>query len=150
MKKRLLFVAALVALCVLSVGVYAGGQGAVKAAFDPNVGWVNLNTTASGMLNATAHLDNGEPNETFDVSVRVRYEDGTTAIFENVATLVTNGQGKGNATVRLAIDPPTGSMAVRRVAVRVRRPGPPQLLYVAVAWDIPLKSPSIPERPNTP
>jgi hypothetical protein len=139
MKRSLVLFASLVVLIALALSVFAGGQGAVKVRFDPDVGWVNLNTTASGRLNATAHLDNGAPNEVFDVSVRVRYEDGTTALFTNVATLTTNGQGKGNVQIRVDVGPPSGSTTLRRVAFRVRRPGPPQILYVAVAWDIPLK-----------
>jgi hypothetical protein len=139
MKRLLVVVALLAASVAFAASVFAGGQGAVKIDFDPNVGWVNLNSTASGRLIATAHLDNGAPNSVFDVSVRVRYEDGTTTLFTNVTTLTTNGQGKGNAQVRVDVGPPAGSTTLRRVAFRVRRPGPPQILYVAVAWDLPLK-----------
>lgn len=125
-------------LCVsLAAGALAGGKGAVKVDFDPNVGWVILNTTADGKIIASAHLDNGLPNEEFSVNVRVRYEDQTIDIFEDVATLTTNSQGKGNVQVQLDINPPAGSTTLRRVAFRVRRA--PNPLYLAVAWDIPLK-----------
>ena len=115
----------------------AEGQGAVKVEFDPNVGWVIFNTTASGKLIASAHLDDGLPDEEFSVSVRVRYEDQSTDIFADIATLSTNGQGKGNVQVQVDINPPAGTSTLRRVAFRVRRA--PNPLYVAVAWDIPLK-----------
>jgi len=128
-----------IAVFAFAVSVSAGGKGAVKVEFDPNVGWVMLNTTGSGKLNATAHLDNGLPNEDFMVNVRVRYEDGTMVQFTNIATLSTNGQGQGNVQVQVNIDPPPGSTTLRRVAFRVRRPGPPNILYLATAWDLPLK-----------
>jgi hypothetical protein len=121
----------------LAISAFAGGQGAVKVDFDPNVGWVNLNTTASGMLIASAHVQDGLPNEEFSVSVRVRYEDQTTDIFADIATLTTNEQGVGNVLVQVDVNPPAGSTTLRRVAIRVRRA--PQPLYLAVAWDIPLK-----------
>ncbi len=135
MKK--LLVSVLVICAFLAVSVYAGGIGAVKIPFDPDVGWAIINTTASGKLNVTAHVHNGIPDEEYTVSVRVRYEDETTDIYADIATLTTNGQGKGNVHVQVGIFPPDGSETLRRVAVRVRRiPNP---LYVAIAWDVPLK-----------
>ena len=137
--KQLLILATMLAIALASVvGVFAG-DGAVKTEFDPNVGWVILNTTASGKLNATAHLDNAAPNEEFTVSVRIRYEDGTVVPFADIGTLSTNGQGKGNAQVQMDIDPSAGSKTLRRVAFRVRQTGPSGFLYLAVAWDVPLK-----------
>jgi hypothetical protein len=121
----------------LTASALAGGQGAIKVPFDPDVGWVILNTTASGKINASAHLEDGLPNEDFSVSVRVRYGDGSTEIFPDIATLSTNGQGKGNVQVQVDINPPAGTQSIRRVAVRARRT--PDPLYLAVAWDIPLK-----------
>jgi len=121
----------------LAANAHAEGKGAVKVDFDPNVGWVNLNTTANGQIIATAHLDNGLANEEYSVSVRVRYEDQTTEVFADIATLSTNGQGKGNVQVQVDINPPAGSKTLRRVAIRVRKA--PDPLYVAVAWDVPLK-----------
>ena len=135
MKKSLVIATLLIAS--LAVSAFAGGVGAVKVEFDPNVGWVNLNTTASGKLIALAHVENGLPNEEYTVSVRVRYEDESTDIFADIATLSTNGQGMGNVQVQVNINPPAGTNTLRRVAFRVRRP--PNPLYLAVAWDIPLK-----------
>jgi hypothetical protein len=126
---------------ILLVAILAGpvqaGSGAVKVDFDPDVGWVVLNVTATGRLIATAHVQDGLPNEEFSVALRVRYEDGTVDIFADVATLTTNAQGKGNVQVQVDVDPPEGSTTLRRVAVRVRRA--PDPLYLAVAWDLPLK-----------
>jgi hypothetical protein len=124
-------------MTALAVSPSAGGVGAVKVPFDPDVGWVILNTTASGKLNATAHVENGRPNEEFSVSVRVRYEDDTVDVFADIATLSTNGQGKGNVHIQVDIDPPADTDTLRRIAFRVRRA--PNPLYLAVAWDIPLK-----------
>jgi ABC-type sugar transport system substrate-binding protein len=135
MKKSLVFT--LLFLVSLATYALAQGQGAVRAEFDPNVGWVNLNTTADGKLIVTAHLEDGAPDLEYSVTLRVRYEDGTTDILEDVATLTTNGQGKGNANVQVDINPPAGSTTLRRVAVRVTQL--PDPVYVAVAWDIPLK-----------
>lgn len=135
MKKTLAFATLLCA--ALAAGALAQGAGAVKIPFDPDVGWVIFNTTGDGRIIATAHLDNGLPNEEFSVSVRVRYEDQTTDIFADIATLTTNGQGKGNVQVQIDINPPEGSTTLRRLAFRVRRA--PDPLYVAVAWDVPLK-----------
>ena len=139
MKKSLVLATLLIAAFAFVVSVSAEGKGAVKVEFDPNVGWVILNTTASGTLNATAHLDNGVPNEDFTVSVRIRYEDGRVDEHANIATLSTNGQGKGNVKVQVNITPGAASNTLRRVAFRVRRPGPPNILYLAVVWDVPLK-----------
>ena len=135
MRKTLAFATLLCAM--LAAGALAQGAGAVKIPFDPDVGWVVFNTTADGRIIATAHLDNGLPNEEFSVSVRVRYEDQTTDIHQDVATLTTNGQGKGNVQVQIDLNPPEGSTALRRLAFRVRRA--PDPLYLAVAWDVPLK-----------
>jgi hypothetical protein len=135
MKKSLVVTVMLV--IALAANAHAEGKGAVKVDFDPNVGWVNLNTTANGQIIATAHLDNGLSNEVYSVSVRVRYEDQTTDVFEDIATLSTNGQGKGNVQVQVDINPPAGTQSIRRVAVRARRT--PDPLYLAVAWDIPFK-----------
>jgi hypothetical protein len=137
MKKTITMTALLVAL--YAVTGYAQGDGAVKIDFDPPVGWVILNTTAGGKLIATAHVNDGRPNQEFTISVRVRYEDDSMVAFTDVATLTTNGQGKGNVQVQLDVDPPDGSTTLRRVAFRARRPGPPNILYLAVAWDLPLK-----------
>lgn len=117
----------------------AGGKGTVKEGFDPDVGWVNVNTTASGKLNATAHLQGARPDTEFFVNVRVRYEDGTVDEHINIATLATNSHGNGNVQVQVAFDAPDGSTTLRRVAFRLRRPTPPNLLYVSTTWDVPLK-----------
>ncbi len=135
MKKSLVITTLL--LVFLAANALAEGKGSVKVEFDPDVGWVILNTTASGKLIASAHLDNGLPNEEFTVSVRVRYEDQSTDVFADIATLSTNMQGKGNVQVQVDIHPPAGSNTLRRVAIRVRRS--PNPLYLAAAWDIPLK-----------
>jgi hypothetical protein len=139
MKKIVVISSLLIAAIVFAISVSASGKGAVKAEFDPDVGWVILNTTASGKLNCSAHIDNGLPNEEFMVSIRVRYEDGIVDEHENIATLRTNGQGNGNLQIQVEINPPAGSNTLRRVAFRIRRPGPPNILYNAIAWDIPLK-----------
>ena len=139
MKTSLALTTLLIAALAFAASVSAQGEGAVKVEFDPNVGWVILNTTASGTLNATAHLDNGVPNEDFTISVRIRHEDGSVDQHADIATLSTNGEGKGNVTIQVDIDPPAGSNTLRRVAFRVRRSGPPNILYLAVAWDVPLK-----------
>jgi len=135
MKKSLIITTLL--LVSLSANALAEGKGAVKVEFDPNVGWVVLNATSNGKIIASAHLDNGIPNEEFTVSIRVRYEDQSTDIFSDIALLSTNGQGKGNVQVQVDINPPDGSHTLRRVAIRVR--SAPDPVYVAVAWDIPLK-----------
>ena len=135
MKKSLLI--STLILVALAANAHAEGKGAVKVQFDPDVGWVNLNTTANGTIIASAHLDSGLPNDEYSVSVRVRYEDQSTEVFADIATLYTNGQGKGNVQVQVDINPPAGSSTLRRVAIRVRKS--PDPLYVAVAWDIPLK-----------
>jgi hypothetical protein len=124
-------------LVFLATNALAEGKGAVKVDFDPNVGWVVINTTASGKLVASAHLDGGMPNEEYTVGVRVRYEDQSTDIFSDIALLSTNGSGKGNVQVQVDINPPAGDKTLRRVAIRVRRA--PDPVIVAVAWDIPLK-----------
>jgi hypothetical protein len=140
MKKLTTVVVAALALSILfAAGALAAGQGTVKVDFEPNVGWVNLNTTGSGKLNATAHLDSGLVNEVFSVSIRVRYEDGTIIPWVAVATLRTNEEGIGNVHVPINIDPPPNSGALRRIAFRVRKTGPGGVTYIAVAWDIPLK-----------
>ena len=132
-------VAVLATTLVLATGALAAGQGTVKVDFEPNVGWVNLNTTGSGKLNCTAHLESALPDEIFSVSIRVRYEDGTIIPWVAVATLRTNGLGIGNVHVPINIDPPPDSGALRRIAFRVRKTGPGGVTYIAVAWDIPLK-----------
>lgn len=124
---------------VSGTGIGAERDGAVRAQFDPDVGWVVLNTTPTGKLIATAHLDHGLPNEEFMINIRVRYEDGMVDENVGVATLYTNAEGKGTVAVEADIHPPAGSSTLRRVAFRARRPGPPNILYVAVAWDVPLK-----------
>ncbi|MEN8008216.1 MAG: hypothetical protein ABFS42_14440 [Candidatus Krumholzibacteriota bacterium] len=135
MKKSL----AITVLILLSLvaNAHAQGKGAVKAHLDPDVGWVILNTTASGKFIATVHLDNGLPNEEFTVSVRVRYSNQSTEVFPDIATLSTNGQGKGNVQVQVDLTPPPRARILRRVAIRVRRA--PDPLYLAIVWDIPLK-----------
>jgi hypothetical protein len=135
MKKS--FVFATLLSVSLVVDAWAAGMGAVQIPFDPDVGWTNLITTASGRLIVLAHLDAGLPNEDFSVSVRVRYEDATVDVFQDIAVLSTNEQGKGNVFVLVNPNPPQGSTTLRRVAVRVRRA--PNPLYLAVAWDLPLK-----------
>jgi hypothetical protein len=135
MKK--LFVIAMMLLVSMPASALAGGGGAVKVAFDPDVGWALINTTGSDKVVVTAHLADGLPNEQYSVSLRVRYGDQSTDVFTDIATLVTNGQGQGNVQVQVEIAPPAGTDTLRRVAVRVRRA--PNPLYVAVAWDIPLK-----------
>jgi hypothetical protein len=124
-------------LVAITSNALAGGQGSIKIPFDPEVGWVIINTTASGKIMATAHLHEGLPNEEFSVSVRVRYEDGSTDVHQDIAVLSTNEKGKGNVQVQVEINPPPGSQTIRRFAFRARRA--PQPLYLAVAWDIPLK-----------
>ncbi len=135
MKKSMIITTLLVV--AVAAQAFAGGEGSVKIPFDPDVGWAVINTAGSGKLIVVAHVQNGLPNEEFVVGVRVRYEDGSTDIHEDIATLTTNGQGKGNVQVQVDINPPAGDSTLRRVAVRVRRA--PQPLYLAVGWDIPLK-----------
>lgn len=135
MKKHIVIAAWIVAILVGQA--FAGGQGAAKIPFDPDVGWAVMNTTGDGRLLATVHLDSARPDAEFTINVRVRYEDNSVEVFEEVATLSTNGQGKGNAQVRVDVHPPAGSTTLRRVAVRVRRT--PNPTYVAVGWDLPLK-----------
>jgi hypothetical protein len=130
---------ATILIAVIVIPGFAQGKGAVKTAFDPDVGWAIVNTTASGHLNVNAHVDNGRPNREFTVSVRIRYADGTVIPYKDIGILSTNGQGNGNFQGRMDIDPPADSDVIRRVAVRVRKPGPPNIVYVAVAWDVPLK-----------
>ena len=124
-------------LAAVAVNALAGGQGAIKVPFDPDVGWAIINTAASGKIIATAHLNEGLPNEDFSVSVRVRYEDGSTEVYSDIAILSTNEEGKGNVQVQVEVNPPSGSQTIRRFALRIRRA--PDPLYLAVVWDIPLK-----------
>jgi len=131
------YLVTIVLIAVVAIASVEAGQGAVRVPFDSGVGWVNLNTTASGRLIATAHVQGGLPDEQFFVSVRVRYEDQTTDIFADIAMLTTNRRGNGNVQVQVELNPPEGSTVLRRVAVRVRRA--PNPLYLAVAWDLPLK-----------
>ena len=140
MKRSLLLATLLIVASAVVVSVSAGGKGATKVPFDPNVGWAIVNTNDSNKLKVTAHLESGLPNEAFDVTLRVRYEDGTVVPYTDIATLYTNGQGKGNIEVIVNLDPPSNSGTVRRVAVRLRRPGPPNVVYIALAWDVPLKA----------
>ena len=137
--KKLSLITTLVLTVVVSqaFAVAPDSRGADKIPFDPDVGWVVLNTTGDGRLLATIHLEDARPNAEFSINVRVRYEDQSTEIFEEVAVLRTNGQGKGNAQVQVVVNPPEGSTTLRRVAVRVRRA--PNPTYVAVGWDLPLK-----------
>lgn len=128
---------AMMLLISMTANAMAGGKGAVKVAFNPDVGWALINTTGSGKVVVTAHLADGLPNEQYSVSLRVRYGDQSTDVFADIATLVTNGQGRGNVQVQVDVSPPAGTDTLRRVAVRVRRA--PNPLYVAVAWDVPLK-----------
>ena len=139
MKRSLLLAALLIIASAVVVSVSAGGKSTVKVPFDPNVGWAIVNTNDSNELKVRAHLESGLPNEAFDVTLRVRYEDGTVVPYTDIATLYTNGQGKGNIEVIVNLDPPPNSGTVRRVAVRLRRPGPPNVVYIALAWDVPLK-----------
>jgi hypothetical protein len=140
MKRSLLLATLLIVASAVVVSVSAGGKGAVKVPFDPNVGWAIVNTNDSNGLKVTAHLESGLPNEAFGVTLRVRYEDGTVVSHTDIATLYTNGQGAGNIEVTVNLDPQPNSGTVRRVAVRLRRPGPPNIVYVALAWDVPLKA----------
>ena len=140
MKRSLLLATLLIVASAVVVSVSAGGKGAVKVPFDPHVGWAIVNTNDSNELKVTAHLGSGLPNEAFDVTLRVRYEDGTVVSYTDIATLYTNGQGAGNIEVIVNFDPQPNSGTVRRVAVRLRRPGPPNVVYIALAWDVPLKA----------
>lgn len=135
MKK--LIAIAMMLLVSMAANALAGGGGAVKVGFDPDVGWALINTTSSGKMIVTAHLADALPNEEYSVSLRVRYGDQSTDVWADIATLVTNGQGRGNVQVQAEISPPAGTDTLRRVAVRVRRA--PNPVYVAVAWDVPLK-----------
>jgi len=135
MKKHIVITSLILAALVSQT--FAGGQGSAKIPFDSDVGWVVLNTTGDGRLLATVHLDDARPDAEFSITVRVRYEDQSTEVFEDVAVLRTNGQGKGNAQAQVAVNPPDGSTTLRRVAIRVRRD--PNPIYVAVGWDLPLK-----------
>ena len=134
--KKLMIITMLLFVAVATHAL-AEGKGSVRVPFDPDVGWAVINTTGSGKVIVVAHVENGLPDEEFSVSVRVRYEDGRTDIYADIATLTTNGQGKGNVQVQVDTNPAAGDTTLRRVAVRVRRA--PNPLYVAVAWDIPLK-----------
>jgi len=116
-----------------------GGRGSVKEPFDPDRGFVNITTTASGKLMGTVHLQGARPDSEFFVNVRVRYEDDTSDAYINVATITTNSQGNGNAHVQVRPMPADSDATLRRVAFRVRKSTPPNVLYLAVAWDVPLK-----------
>ena len=140
MKRSLLLATLLIVASAVVVSVSAGGKGAVKVPFDPNVGWAIVNTNDSNELKVTAHLGSGLPNEAFDVTLRVRYEDGTVVSYTDIATLYTNEQGAGNIEVIVNLDPQPNSGTVRRVAVRLRKPSPPNVVYIALAWDVPLKA----------
>ena len=81
--------AAFLLISLLAVSGLAQGNGAMKVDFDPEVGWAVINTTANDKLIASVHLDSGRRNQNFDVSVRVRYEDGNVVAFTNIAILTT-------------------------------------------------------------
>ena len=108
MKKLTVIIALFASILIIAAIAIAGGKGAVKDELFVHpgdlsiVGWVILNTTASGKLNVTAHLDNGNPNEEFIVNVWIYPENPESTQdawgkFFGVATLSTNEQGKGNA-----------------------------------------------------
>lgn len=121
----------------LAMAALAGGNGAVTVPFDTNVGTVTINTTGSGRVIATGHLDNGRPNAEYSISLRIRYENGSNDPYPDIATFTTNGQGKGNFNVQVDTAPRPGDTTLRRVAVRVRNA--PNDADIAVAWDVPLK-----------
>lgn len=126
-----------VALCLAIVGLLAGpllaqgaGLGAVKlplyvldssqlwddpcGGWGPQVGWAAISTTnANGKLIVKPHLDNGRPNTTFDIYVKINGPD----YIGPVGQLTTNHQGKANARAELNI--PDGSDTLNlQVAVR--------------------------------
>ena len=122
MKKLVLLTLVLAVVASLAaVPVFArsdNAKGAVKVALvevaDPDnvVGWAICNSNGDGMVNVQIHLDNGEPNKTFNVQVKMR--DGTEKNVDiGTVTLTTNDKGKGNAHAQGVI--PAGKTQVKVV-----------------------------------
>lgn len=106
------------------------GDDYYEAGSGGEVGWAIINTTADGRLIVQIHLDKGAASEVFDVYVRI---NGTA---EEVGTLSTNRQGKGNSSFTLDI---TGETAldvqiVVKVGVDLGTPG-----YASDTESVPLK-----------
>lgn len=95
---------------------------------DPNakgtggdVGRAMANTTDDGQLIANVHLDSGNPNDNFVITVWYNY--GTGIKSDSTGTLSTNGKGKGN-----------GHVAVSGIPAIL--PGPPTDIQVQIVlWN---------------
>lgn len=104
-------------LLALVFGVYAqaGGKGAVKGimyeaslhvftdtdrvvADGPQVGFVIFNSTVDNKMTFLVKLQDGEPDTTFDVSVRPRAWGST-----NGVTLTTDSKGRGSVSFEMDI-----------------------------------------------
>ena len=111
--------------------------------YDPNdegtgdqAGWAIANTNADGTLIVETHLDNGEPDTTFFVFVKINKK----WLQADVGELTTNRQGKGNAHLELDIADYTSNSSTIDVQVVVRV-GPPSYLpgYASAHTSVPLK-----------
>lgn len=138
-------VAMLVAL-MLGVSAQAGGNGAMKVGLfigyyppaggtseiqDPPtlVGHVIFNATASGMMNVTIHLQDAEPNMTFEQVFLV--PTGDWPIDGNYYSMTTNGQGK--ATLQFAVPMPEEPGYIKAI---VREHGHEGVVYVTDRHDV--------------
>ena len=109
----LFIVTLLTGLIAFSVAT-ADSQGAVKlalcerekgqdknvAGFGEEVGWAIANTNDDDQLIVEVHLDDGEPNKTFDVYVKINGKDSWPNPDDQ---LTTNRKGKGNTHLELNI-----------------------------------------------
>jgi len=73
--------------------------GALPAAGDPTFGFAVLNTTGNGIVIAEVALKGATPNATYDIYVN---QDPGGCPTVSTGSLTTNGQGNGNANVKVA------------------------------------------------
>ena len=108
--KRIMFgltVTIFVAMVVFVISVSAGGKGAVKVTMTDVVsgdvgGYAIFNVTANGKVIVQVHIDNGLSNTTYDFGAGISSPPGTYLLVDWIE-LTTNGQGKGNAQIKLDI-----------------------------------------------
>ena len=83
-------------------GNFTCPTGAQPAVGDPTFGFVVLNTTGNGWLIANVALKGATPDSTYDIYVN---QDPGGCPTVAVDTLTTNGQGNGNANVKVPAVP---------------------------------------------
>ena len=84
--------------------VASGGVGTLDMLGPTGYGFVNFNQDASGDLRLTVSLKNADPNTAYHGVFLVCGPTHASACgFVDVGELTTNGQGNGNATLRLSV-----------------------------------------------